>query len=339
MKRFLCIILSLCLLLCLAACGAQTPAPTTTAPTTQATTAATTAATEPPTTQVYEESQISPLLYKVTDASGNTAWLFGSIHVGEDYFYPLPGYVLSAYDGADALAVECDVVALSENIFGMSSALTPLIYTDGSTISDHISPELYESSVNAMKTAGIYMSMLDRCKPALWYMLLESWLVLESGADTELGIDMFFLSDAHETGKEIQEIESAEFQYGMLAGFSDELQIMLLESILPMVEDVASYAGEITEMLELWASGDEQAFSDYLNAEEVPEDPAEAALMEEYNEAMITSRNLSMADFAEEALRSGKEVFIVVGAAHVVGEGAMADLLTQRGYTVELITP
>lgn len=59
----------------------------------------------------------------------------------------------------------------------------------------------------------------------------------------------------------------------------------------------------------------------------------------EYNDAMMVQRNLAMADYAEEALASGKEVFICVGAAHVVGEGAMADLLAQRGYTVERITP
>jgi uncharacterized protein YbaP (TraB family) len=44
-----------------------------------------------------------------------------------------------------------------------------------------------------------------------------------------------------------------------------------------------------------------------------------------------------MADYAEEAVESGKEVFICVGAAHVVGEGAMADLLEERGYKVELV--
>ena len=44
-----------------------------------------------------------------------------------------------------------------------------------------------------------------------------------------------------------------------------------------------------------------------------------------------------MTDFAEDALASGDEVFICVGAAHVVGEGAMADLLAKRGYTVTLV--
>ena len=44
-----------------------------------------------------------------------------------------------------------------------------------------------------------------------------------------------------------------------------------------------------------------------------------------------------MTDFAEDALASGKEVFICVGAAHIVGDGAMAQLLAQRGYTVTLV--
>ena len=40
-----------------------------------------------------KEEGITPLLYKVTDADGNVVWLFGSIHVGKEEFYPLPDYV------------------------------------------------------------------------------------------------------------------------------------------------------------------------------------------------------------------------------------------------------
>jgi uncharacterized protein YbaP (TraB family) len=44
-----------------------------------------------------------------------------------------------------------------------------------------------------------------------------------------------------------------------------------------------------------------------------------------------------MTEYAEEALKSGKEIFICVGAAHVVGEGAMAEQLRDLGYTVEIV--
>jgi len=95
---------------------------------------------------------------------------------------------------------------------------------------------------------------------------------------------------------------------------------------------------DLNQLMDLWASGDEQAFAAYLASEDDDLTAEELPLYEEHNDAMIVRRNQSMTDYAENALKSGKEVFICVGAAHVVGNGAMAQLLAQRGYTVELIT-
>ena len=44
-----------------------------------------------------------------------------------------------------------------------------------------------------------------------------------------------------------------------------------------------------------------------------------------------------MADTAEDYLARGGTGFFVVGAAHIIGEGACAELLAQRGYSVERI--
>jgi len=75
----------------------------------------------------------------------------------------------------------------------------------------------------------------------------------------------------------------------------------------------------------------------YLNAEGEYESAQEEALYKEYDEEMVVKRNLSMTNFAEDALLSGKEVFICVGAAHVVGEEGMSGQLADRGYNVEII--
>ena len=76
MKRILCMILALCMLVCFAACGAPAKeevetkstkataeVPSSAAPTTEAAT--------DPTEETAGESQITPLLYKVTDADGH----------------------------------------------------------------------------------------------------------------------------------------------------------------------------------------------------------------------------------------------------------------------------
>jgi len=91
-------------------------------------------------------------------------------------------------------------------------------------------------------------------------------------------------------------------------------------------------------MMDLWASGDESAFIAYLNTSDDTMTDKEKQIYEKYNQAMLVDRNLAMANYAENALLSGKEVFICVGAAHIVGSGAVAELLAQRGYTVECIT-
>lgn len=337
MKRFFSLILILSLLVTLAACGAPEKGTAVSKPMETAGDTPASVASDP--AQTVAGSRITPLLYRVTDGDGHVVWLFGSIHVGEESYYPLPDYVLSAYGGADALAVECDVVAFASDLSAATRAMAPLIYMDGTKISDHISEKLYTEAMEAMKSCGTYMSWLDMYKPIMWYSLLESYLMVASGARTELGIDMYFLNDAHENGKEIREIESAEFQYGMLADFSEELQILLLEDIVETAKDPASYTEELDKLLELWAAGDEDAFGAYLEQEDAPVSDEEAVLIEEFNKAMITDRNSAMADYAEAVLKSGEEIFICVGAAHVVGEGAMADLLAQRGYTVEKVSP
>ena len=332
MKRFIALMLAVMALISFGACSSDKTNNTDTT-TTIATTATTTENTDQNT-----KTQITPLLYKVSDENGNCVWLFGSIHVGKDYYYPLPDYVLSAYENADALAVECDIKAFESDVAAQTEALMPLVYTDGTKISDHISEEVYEKAVEAMTEFELYASYMDMFSPILWYSLIDTSLVEKAGAEPDLGIDNYFLNDAYSSGKEILEVESVKFQYDMLANFSEKLQALLLEEVLYYYENFDLYKEDIDTLMNVWADGDSEEFAEYLLSEDDElETEEEKMLYEEYNNAMIVNRNIGMADFAEDAIENGKEVFICVGAAHVVGEGAMADLLTKRGYNVEII--
>ena len=280
----------------------------------------------------------APLLYRVTDDDGNVIWLFGSIHVGREDYYPLPDYVLDAFDGSDSLAVELDVIAFEKDTRLQFDALSAMVYNDGTKIKDHISAELYEEAVELLTEYDYYVSLLDMYCPAFWSSALDSLLVEEIGVKTDLGIDRHLINRAYDADKEIIDIESAKFQYEMLADFDDEVQALLLESSVESFKDKEKTAAELKEMMDLWASGDEEAFARYLTETDDSMTASEKRAYERYQQALVTDRNLNMADFAEEALLSGDEVFICVGAAHIVGDGALADLLDRRGYTVELIT-
>lgn len=280
---------------------------------------------------------VAPLLYKVTDDQGNVVWLFGSIHAGRESFYPLPDYVLNAFDGADKLAVEFDIIAHEKDIQQQAQAMSYLLYRDGTNIKDHIPKELYDQAVAVLKENNTYLEVLDMYCPATWSSLIESLAIENLSTKTELGVDRHLLERAKDAGKEIADIESAAFQSKMLAGFSDELQIVLLQAALEMYADQQATKNDLQDMMDLWASGDEEAFIEYLTDDESAMSPEEQRLQREYNQAVLTNRNVNMANYAISSMSSGKEVFICVGAAHIVGPGALVDLLSAWGYTVERV--
>ena len=299
--------------------------------------------TEPqgPTEYVFDDTDGGPLLYKVTDSDGDVIWLFGSIHAGRDNFYPMPEYVQEAYEQSEALAVEADIVASEGDMAALTQVAMKMLYRDGTTISSHISPELYTAAKNILIENGQYVYTLDYYNTAMWYQAVSGVVAQKAGGDMSLGIDRYFLNDAKSSGKTIVEVESVMFQYEMLAGFSEELQILLLQQMVDGYGDEDAMKAELNGLMDLWQSGNEADWAEFCAKQlEIPQDASlesYAALMEEYNQAMYLDRNEGMTQYAVEALETGDELFICVGSAHVFGEDGMADNLRELGYKVELI--
>lgn len=289
-------------------------------------------------TEIEIPDENTPLLYKVTDAEGNIAWIFGSIHVGAEYFYPLPDYVMDAYNSSDALAVEFDITSIDEDEYNeaMTDYFYGLMYSDNSRIKDNIPKHIYEEAKEILKENDYYVRDMDYYKPGLWSEFIDDILQMQLDMNTDLGIDNFFLNTAHDENKPIYDIESLEFQMNMTCDYSEDLQLVLLQSSIESYKKADEYQDNLDELLVDWAIGNKEAFVDdesdyrYLSRKM-------RILYDEYNKIMTLDRNITMADFTEDSLASGEEVFVVVGAGHVEGKGGMTDLLTQRGYTVELI--
>lgn len=284
----------------------------------------------------YEEIQAdSPLLYKVTDSDGDVVWLLGSIHIGREEFYPLPDYIMEPFKNADSLAVEADIIAFENDIAAQITALQQMVYTDGTTISDHIDEELYNEASEILSKLGIPFG-LDYYLPIMWATLIDNIIYEELNFDASLGVDRHLLNYAKENDMKILEVESCEFQYNMMANFSEELQIIQLESAIEQYGKMEESEKEINALLDAWHKGDANVIAEsYVIEEEASEE--EKALYKEYIEKMLLNRNKGMTDFAVDALERSEEVFICVGMAHVVGEGSITDLLNEKGYKVEVI--
>lgn len=280
----------------------------------------------------------TPLLYEVTkEGTDNKIYLFGSIHVSDDRAYPLPDAVLSAYSESDYLAVEFDLIAYSNDMEKQISTLQTLLCENGQTVKDLLKSDTYDMMVSYLKENNVYNSMYDYYKPALFYSLVSNVQTDKSGLDSDKGIDMYFLKKAKEDGKEILEVESADYQYNMLASFPNELFDFMIKYSIDYESILVLYT---KNLYELWLTGDAESLSKFIKSDSETEYDYEGyenleEIMNNYNETLIDQRNVEMANKAEEYFNNGKDVFFVVGAAHIVGDDALVDLLTERGYSVK----
>jgi len=290
---------------------------------------------------IIPEECITPLFYKVTGKNGQTMYLLGTIHVGDDRTQALPAEIIQIFTAADALAVEADIAAFESLIKTDEQLQNQLAesyyYTDGTDITQTIDSNLYELAKALLTISGANSSSADYMKPAVWENLINNFLLEQSYVlSSDEGVDNLLLSWAKTYRKTIYEIESAVDQVLMPTKFSPELQTLLLEQIVST--PLAQYRQEMLELYELWCKGDEKALIQAVKDDTSGLTPEEKQLYEEYTKAMSTDRNAHMVTVAKQYLESGKTVFYAVGLAHVLAEDGLVNGLKAAGYTVELVT-
>jgi uncharacterized protein YbaP (TraB family) len=299
------------------------------------------------------ETAPTPLFYHVTGENGQEMWLFGTIHVGDNRTAYLPQEIFDALASSAALAVECDTEGFDkqcEEDEALQDQVSDLYYySDGTTIQDHLEPELYETALKYMKATGNYNMNALVMKPSIWSNSIENfYLKMGYRLRSDYGMDNLLMERAREQEKPIVDVESGIEQMQMLGGYSDALQEYLLCSTLSTA--ALEYQTEVQELFELWCSGDEAKMIAYLNEEDEEPDTSTMTqeeldeynrvqeLMDEYNSAMSSDRNVEMLKAAIDYLESDKVVFYAVGLAHLLAEDGLVNTLRDAGYTVELVT-
>lgn len=285
------------------------------------------------------EEQATPLLYRVTGANGQEMYLMGTIHAGDVKTGYLPDEVYAAFGASDALAVEADIIAFEEKLETdpqLAAEFAALFTNPGnSATKDQLDADLYKMAVKLLKASGNYSSSMEYVKPYVWSSSIEGFYLTLGSLRTEKGMDMRLLMLAKEQNKKILEVESALFQYEMIADFSSELQALLLGTAA--ATSVTDYCAEVQSLYDLWCTGDERALRESLAKDTSNMSDAERALYQEYVDAVIIERNDNMLDVAVSYLESDDTVFFAVGLAHLLQENGLVDTLRQAGYTVEQV--
>lgn len=316
----------------------EEPTPETEAPTPE--TEEPTPETEAPTGPVEIDPEVHPMLFRVTGADGQEMYLFGTIHVGDDRTTDALNRVLPYLETCDALAVEFNIAAYERDYDAQTRDMMQFVLTDGTTIEDYLDDDLYARAGDLLEQAGLFPSMMRQFNLAMWSQLVEQAALMTTCTDLDFGggMDRQLIAWCEDRGIEVRDVESPELQYGLLAGFPDELNVLMIEHTL---DNLDTYAEGVHELYEAWLKGDYDEILRLAKSEEEDEEgeytPEQIAMVEDYNYQMLDNRNLGMRDKAVQWLEAGDKVFFAVGAAHLVDDMGLVNLLRQAGYTVEQI--
>ncbi len=265
------------------------------------------------------------LLWKVVGRRG-IAYLVGSIHFGTPAMYPLPAEMTQAYQNSQELVVETDLTALDPAQMARIVAAKAM-FADGMTLSKAITPKTWQDLERVMKRFGASAQTLEKQKPWFASMTLTSLALRSFGFSEELGIDNHFMKLAHDK-KPIIGLETLQQQLDFLDGFSNAEQEAMLKETFDDIEKGRTF---LDETVRAWRKGDARKIDSLMNEELRSGDQ----FSEHMYQVLIADRNTAMTEKLDKLLDHGGTYFVILGAAHFVGENGIVALLKSKGYQVE----
>ncbi|MCB1018844.1 MAG: TraB/GumN family protein [Acidobacteria bacterium] len=262
------------------------------------------------------------LLWEAKGEHGK-AYLFGSVHTAKADMYPLNPAIEQAYTSADKLVVEVNMNAVDQQAISAKTMKLGVNF-DGTTLADALPPEELEALKKFCTERGLPFAALNIMKPWLAAMTLAIMEYQRQGYDFNLGLDRHFLKQAAESGKEVVQLESADFQLDMLSSFSQELQTKFVIYSIRELDDVTD---NVEALMSAWRSGDAGKLEELM----LDMGQSNDAELEPIHKAMFTDRNHAMEEKIAAMIEQGGTYFVVVGAGHLISEEGVVSLLRQDG--------
>jgi len=255
----------------------------------------------------------------------DTVFLGGTIHLLRAQDYPLPEAFATAYDASDRLFFEIDQTRMADMAV-QARMMQQLTYQDDRTLESVLDDETYAALTAYAETAGLPMAMIQRFKPGMLLSTL-SLIEFQSRGFTPQGVDAYYSTRAMGDGKARGALETIDQQIAMLAGMGEGYES---EFVAYSLRDLENVGEAIEEMLVAWRAGDQAS----LEAQFI--DPMQKEAPELY-ESMLVERNNNWMPQIEAMFDEPGTEFVLVGAAHLVGEHGVLAMLSARGYEVSRV--
>lgn len=266
--------------------------------------------------------QYNSLLWKITgNGLSEPSYLYGTMHTTDARVFSFSDNVMIAFNSAKTYAMELD----PHEAFNMS-IISKLMMGKGYSLKAMVPEREYNLLDSIVKgQVGFPVKIFDNVAPVFTMTILEAGAMSLSDSsikgNTDV-LDMYFYKQAKKKKKKIVGIETVDEQLTALNTLSYIEQANMLVNELHMFEQSKNDGKDILRF--------------YLdqNLDSLAENDADTQMPEKFYKALVTDRNIRMADristFAKQS-----SVFAAVGALHLPKEQGIIELLRAKGFTVE----
>ncbi len=276
----------------------------------------------------YDYDGNGGLLWKIVNGE-TTLFVQGIIHIGHENFYPLANVIEEAYDSANVILPEINVVKPEVNEEEINKLA---LFSEDITLDKAVSPKYIKKLSDIFEARELSLANFIRYQP--WYIesILGAFIREKSNLKPEFGVDLYFLKRAIEDGKEIIELETVEEQYDVFSSYSLDTQVKMLEHTVQTYEHQAEW---INQLGYNWIhSNNSSSKKELINI--LTNDLNRA---DDYQREMNDNRNTNMVNKLDKILQSEstQTYFVVVGSGHTVIDPSLPSKLREKGYNVKSI--
>jgi uncharacterized protein YbaP (TraB family) len=267
--------------------------------------------------------QAEPALWRIADADSEI-WLFGTVHMLPPDLRWRGERVNAAFASADEFVTETDTSPEANAAFPELAARYGLLPPEQS-LSALLTPADRQQLSIVVRELRLDGAQIERMRPWFAALQLSYAYAMREGHTADAGVESVLASEARDQGKRLSFFETPEEQISILADLAPADEAHFLAVTL---RQIADEDGSMAQSDAAWARGDVEA----LNAALAPQWEEAGAIV---HEAVILRRNRAWANEIAIRLDGSGRIFIAVGAAHLVGDGNVVDLLRARGIVVE----
>ena len=249
-------------------------------------------------------------------------YILGSIHVASPKLYPLNHKITEAYDKSENLVVEVNITKVG---YLQQMQMASLGMYKDKTLKDVLPKDLYEKLSKKLAELSYPIFVFNKMKPWMASLSLTMLQMKKMGYDSNYGIDLYFLKNANSEKKNVLELETAEFQMNLLAGFDEKLDILNLKLLLDNWDENTKM---MKKLFNDWKIGNIKTLEEisYKDVDKYPQ-------LKVYYKKILIDRNKKMAEKLDKFLKGKKtSYFVIVGGGHLVGKEGIIEILRKKGY-------